>query len=106
MPQADTLADTHSTVPSSKRRLTTRAMVALLLLCGLLLQVFFLRRYAFLAGDSLLYQDIALNWLHAHVYGLSTDAAPRPTLIRRNPRVDPRPSGWRVHAALADTSSA
>ncbi len=57
-------------------------MVALLLLCGLLLRVFFLRRYAFLAGDSLLYQDIALNWLHAHVYGLSTDAAPRPTLIR------------------------
>lgn len=53
-----------------------------LLLLGLLLRVFFLRRHAFLAGDSLLYQDIAQNWVHAHLYGLSTDAAPRPTLIR------------------------
>lgn len=53
-----------------------------LLFAGLLLRIFFLRRHAFLAGDSFLYQDIAQNWLHEHVYGLSTDAAPRPTLIR------------------------
>ncbi len=59
----------------------TRA-VALLLFAGLLLRLFFLWRYAFLASDSLLYQDIALNWLHAHIYGLSTDIPPRPTLIR------------------------
>lgn len=56
--------------------------VAAFLLAGLLLRLFFLRHHAFLAGDSYLYQDIAQNWLHEHVYGLSTDAAPRPTLIR------------------------
>ncbi len=30
----------------------------------------------------MLYQEIADNWLHAHVYGLSTNDAPRATLIR------------------------
>ena len=59
-----------------------RIAAALLLLCGLALRVYFLRWHAFIAGDSILYQDIAQNWLHAHIYGLSTDAAPRPTLIR------------------------
>ena len=56
--------------------------MAALLLTGLALRIFFLRRHAFLAGDSYLYQDIAQNWLHAHMYGLSTDTDPRPTLIR------------------------
>ena len=59
-----------------------RLVAGALLLAGLLLRIFFLRRHAFLAGDSFLYQDIAQNWLHAHVYGLSTDTDPRPTLIR------------------------
>ena len=53
-----------------------------LLAAGLALRLYFLLRHPFLAGDSILYQEIASNWLHAHVYGLSTDAAPRPTLIR------------------------
>ncbi len=60
----------------------TRVACVALLLAGLALRIFFLRRHAFLAGDSFLYQDIAQNWLHAHVYGLSTDTNPRPTLIR------------------------
>ena len=60
----------------------TVVLVAALLCAGLLLRVYFVRWHAFIAGDSLLYQDIAQNWLHAHVYGLSTDGAPRPTLIR------------------------
>jgi hypothetical protein len=59
-----------------------RVIAALLLVAGLALRVYFLRWRAFLAGDSILYQDIAQNWLHAHVYGLSTDTLPRPTLIR------------------------
>jgi 4-amino-4-deoxy-L-arabinose transferase-like glycosyltransferase len=59
-----------------------RLLCAALLLAGLLLRIFFLRRHAFLAGDSYLYQDIAQNWIHAHIYGLSTDTDPRPTLIR------------------------
>ncbi len=53
-----------------------------LLVAGACLRIFFLRHHAFLAGDSFLYQDIAQNWLYQHIYGLSTDAAPRPTLIR------------------------
>ncbi len=57
-------------------------LAAALLCAGLLLRLYFVRWQPFVAGDSLLYQDIAQNWLHAHVYGLSTDAAPRPTLIR------------------------
>ena len=64
------------------RLLERRLTVALLLLAGLLLRLFFVRYHAFVSGDSLLYQDIAQNWVHAHVYGLSTDGAPRPTLIR------------------------
>ncbi len=64
------------------RRLRLDVPCCLLLLAGFLLRLFFLRRHAFLAGDSYLYQDIAQNWLHAHVYGLSTDTDPRPTLIR------------------------
>ena len=54
----------------------------LLLAAGLLLRLFFVHRHAFVAGDSMLYQEIADNWLHAHIYGLSTDTVPRPTLIR------------------------
>ncbi len=64
-------------------RLTrSHAVTILLLAAGLLLRLFFVHRHAFVAGDSLLYQEIADNWLHAHVYGLSTNDAPRPTLIR------------------------
>ncbi|AFL89607.1 hypothetical protein Terro_3392 [Terriglobus roseus DSM 18391] len=59
-----------------------RLVAALLLLCGFALRFYFLQAHGFLAGDSILYQDIAQNWLHAHIYGLSTDFAPRPTLIR------------------------
>ena len=60
----------------------TRFLAVALLVAGLALRIFFLRKHAFLAGDSYLYQDIAQNWLHAHIYGLSTDTDPRPTLIR------------------------
>ena len=57
-------------------------MAVLILVCGLLLRVYFLRQHAFFSADSVLYQDIALNWLHHHIYGLSWQPAPRPTLIR------------------------
>ena len=60
----------------------TRLAALAMLLAGLGIRIFFLRRHAFLAGDSYLYQDIAQNWMHAHIYGLSTDTDPRPTLIR------------------------
>lgn len=69
-------AETMTRLPAN------RVAVALLLLAGLLLRLFFLRYHAFVSGDSLLYQEIAQNWIHAHTYGLSTNDAPRPTLIR------------------------
>ncbi len=53
-----------------------------LVLLGLLLRIFFVHRHAFLAGDSILYQEIAQNWVHEGVYGLSTETTPRPTMIR------------------------
>lgn len=56
--------------------------VAALLLAGLLLRWYFVRYQPFVAGDSGLYLDISQSWIDAHTYGLSTDAAPRPTLIR------------------------
>jgi hypothetical protein len=71
---------TQTNDDANARRL--RITASLLLAAGLLLRIYFLLRRPFIAGDSLLYQDIAQNWLHAHVYGLSTDTLPRPTLIR------------------------
>ncbi len=68
----------HTRNRNAQRRLA----IAALLLCGLALRVYFLLRHPFLAGDSILYQEIASNWLHHHIYGLTTDALPRATLIR------------------------
>ena len=65
---------------ANARRLRITAL--LLLAAGLLLRIYFLLRRPFIASDSLLYQDIAQNWLHAHIYGLSTGVPPHPTLIR------------------------
>ncbi|MGI4756461.1 MAG: glycosyltransferase family 39 protein [Janthinobacterium lividum] len=65
-----------------EHRLRLKLLTAALLFAGLLLRVFFVRRHGFLAADSLLYQDIAQSWLHAHIYGLSNGPVPRPTLIR------------------------
>ncbi|HEY9137775.1 MAG TPA: glycosyltransferase family 39 protein, partial [Terriglobus sp.] len=57
-------------------------LAVFLLVCGFLLRLYFLRQHAFFSADSVLYQDIALNWLHDHIYGLSWQPVPRPTLIR------------------------
>ncbi len=70
----------HPYEHANARRLSLAA--ALLLAAGLLLRVYFQRRWAFIATDSLLYQDIAHNWLYDRIYGLSTATPPCPTLIR------------------------
>ncbi|GAA3761429.1 ArnT family glycosyltransferase [Terriglobus aquaticus] len=57
-------------------------LVAAFLLAGLVLRWYFVQYQPFVAGDSSLYLDISQNWIDAHIYGLSTNAAPRPTLIR------------------------
>ncbi|HXE09651.1 MAG TPA: glycosyltransferase family 39 protein [Acidobacteriaceae bacterium] len=57
------------------------------LAAGLLLRVWFIRHYALVTGDSLLYGDIAKNWLTHGIYGFADTTAAgteivRPTLIR------------------------
>jgi 4-amino-4-deoxy-L-arabinose transferase-like glycosyltransferase len=67
-------------IPDKQRH---RGLIAVFLLgCGFLLRFYFLEKRAFLAADSVLYQDIALNWLHHHIYGLTEGTQIRPTLIR------------------------
>jgi 4-amino-4-deoxy-L-arabinose transferase-like glycosyltransferase len=57
------------------------AAVALAL--GLALRLWFIAKVARIAGDTLIYGDIAKNWLERGVYGFSqTAAGPVPTLIR------------------------
>lgn len=53
-----------------------------MLLAGFALRWYFVRYQPFVAGDSGLYLDISQSWIDAHTYGLSTNAQPRPTLIR------------------------
>jgi 4-amino-4-deoxy-L-arabinose transferase-like glycosyltransferase len=50
---------------------------------GLALRLWFISHVARIAGDTLIYGDIAKNWLEYGVYGFSQSAAgPVPTLIR------------------------
>jgi 4-amino-4-deoxy-L-arabinose transferase-like glycosyltransferase len=49
---------------------------------ALALRLFFVFRFAHLAGDTWVYGDIARNWLNHGIYGLTDNGAIRPTLIR------------------------
>ncbi len=49
---------------------------------GLLLRLFFLFRLPSSAGDTPLYEALATNWLHHHVYGIPVNGALRPVDIR------------------------
>jgi hypothetical protein len=56
---------------------------ALALGLGLALRLWFITHMARIAGDTLIYGDIAKNWMEHGVYGFSqTAAGPVPTLIR------------------------
>jgi 4-amino-4-deoxy-L-arabinose transferase-like glycosyltransferase len=58
-------------------------LVALPLLLGLGLRLWFIAHLARIDGDTLLYGDIAKNWLEHGVYGFTqTGVTARPTLIR------------------------
>ena len=46
------------------------------------LRLFFIFRYASISGDSLIYGDIAKNWLRHGIYGLSAGGGVVPTYIR------------------------
>ncbi|HTD96515.1 MAG TPA: glycosyltransferase family 39 protein, partial [Edaphobacter sp.] len=67
----------------TSRRLQTGLGTALALALGLALRLWFVGHAARIAGDTLIYGDIAINWLQHGVYGFSqTAAGPLPTLIR------------------------
>jgi 4-amino-4-deoxy-L-arabinose transferase-like glycosyltransferase len=65
------------------RQLKTGLHVALALAAGLALRLWFVAHVARLAGDSLLYGNIARNWMQHGVYSFTQPPAPLvPTLIR------------------------
>lgn len=67
---------------TNKRR-QMELCAALALALGLALRIWFISHVARIAGDTLIYGDIAKNWLEHGVYGFSQSAAgPAPTLIR------------------------
>ncbi len=51
-------------------------------IAGLALRLIFVFRFPHIAGDTLVYGDIAKNWLDHGVFGLSDNGLIRPTLIR------------------------
>lgn len=51
-------------------------------LAGLALRVFFAVKFAHVTTDSLVYADIAKNWLNHGIYGLTDSGVVVPTLIR------------------------
>jgi len=57
-------------------------VAALLLLAGASLRIGFLHYHPFIAGDSLLYADLARNMLQHHTFGFTEAHGIRPTLIR------------------------
>src|SRR5260370_1238144 len=80
MVSSPTSADAPCTTPG--RRLPALSVI-LALAAGLLLRLWFVGHAATIAGDTLVYGDIARNWLDHGVYGFTqTDAPPLPTLIR------------------------
>ncbi len=66
-----------------RRRVQTGVCGAAALTLGVCLRLWFVDHVARIAGDSLIYGDIAKNWLQHGVYGFAeSGSAPVPTLIR------------------------
>src|SRR5580692_9354968 len=40
------------------------------MLTGLAIRLFLVLRFPFVAGDTPIYEELAQNWLHEHVYGI------------------------------------
>ena len=51
-------------------------------LVALALRLYFVFKFPSIYGDSLVYGDIAKNWMNTHIYGLTVGQAVHPTLIR------------------------
>src|ERR1700741_1976138 len=59
-----------------------RRFFLLLTLAGVVLRLFFIWKFPVTEGDTLIYGDIAKNWLDHGVFGQTINGAPEPTLIR------------------------
>jgi Dolichyl-phosphate-mannose-protein mannosyltransferase len=59
-----------------------RRLLLLALAAGLGLRLYFIRYFAEIEGDPLIYGDIAKNWFFHGIYGLSKSGAIAPTIIR------------------------
>ena len=59
-----------------------RAFFLIFVLTGLFLRLLFYFKFPHIAGDSLIYGDIAKNWLDHGIFGLSHPDGVQPTLIR------------------------
>jgi len=55
---------------------------AVFLALGIALRLLFVYRYSLIDGDTLIYGDIALNWIRHGIYGVTGSAGAKPTLIR------------------------
>jgi 4-amino-4-deoxy-L-arabinose transferase-like glycosyltransferase len=60
----------------------SRKYFLLVTLAAFALRLFFFVRFPHVTGDSLIYGDIAKNWLSHGIYGLSRVEGPQPTWIR------------------------
>ncbi len=65
-------------------QLVQRARLHLLIALGLglVLRLWWVHAYPLVDGDTLLYGDIAKNWMQHGIYGLTSQSGIRPTLIR------------------------
>ena len=69
-------------LPFSDMLRAFRKYFLLVTLAAFALRLFFYIRFPHVTGDSLIYGDIAKNWLQHGIYGLSHAEGPRPTWIR------------------------
>ena len=67
----------------ARARIRLGALAILALTLGALLRLWFLHHASIIAGDTLLYADIAQSWRHYGIYGFAqAEGPPLPTLIR------------------------
>src|SRR6267143_6975449 len=62
------------------KRIFSNTFVALA--AGLCLRLFFLLRYPANSGDTVLYEQIATNWLKHHIYAMDVGGAVTPVDLR------------------------
>lgn len=61
---------------------SNRKFFLILALSAIVLRLYFVLRMPLVVGDALVYADLAKNLLNHHVYGMSSEFGPQPSLIR------------------------